>query len=114
LLNLFGDNDWRTVQVDRPGSLFEWIRYFYDFKDENAIAIFTDRIASRNGISRGQLLSAGQGIAMPAVPTVPNGPRNPFIVQVIDKEKHIAFVKNVADGQVLPGSPFHSVRSHRP
>jgi hypothetical protein len=102
LLNLFGDNDWRTVQVDRPGSLFEWIRYFYDFKDEIAIAIFTERIASRNGIGRAQLLSAGQGIAMPAVPTVPNGPRNPFIVQVIDKEKHIAFVKNVADGQVLP------------
>ncbi len=103
IFNLFQQTEWPKVEIKEKTSLHSLAETYYGAKVDSAeLAPVLPKIRERNQMGAAETLNAGDELALPPVPTVPQGATKSSIFQAIDLLERRVFPKDTETSSALP------------
>jgi hypothetical protein len=102
IFNLFQQTEWPKVEIKEQTSLHSFAETYYGAKVDSAeLAPVLPKIRERNQMGVTETLNAGEELALPPIPTVPQGATKSSIFQAIDLPGRRVFPKDTETGTAL-------------
>ena len=102
IFDLFQKTEWPKVEIKEQTTVQSLAESYYGETADSPEFAVVPRIQEKNEMGYAQTLNAGQQVALPPVPTVPEGPAQSSIIQAIDLVKRTVVPKDTATGTVFP------------
>jgi hypothetical protein len=103
IFNLFQETEWPNIEVKDETSVHSFAKLYYGTQvDSPELAHVLPKFKEKNHLGLSETLNAGQQVALPPVPIVPQGPSTPSIIQAIDLVERSVVPKDTNTGAALP------------